>query len=128
MVCLFVVMMGDRVLLPVLPFFLERIMSASTPPENITFHFGLLTAIYSVTLVFLVVPNLLALVSLKEPGSSGWALGMQSSFSGIGQIAGPLVGTTLYTLSPGSSFYITGGLLVATSFIGFQKLSKPAEN
>jgi len=70
----------------------------------------------------LVVPNLLALVSLKDPASSGWALGMQSSFSGIGQMAGPLAGTALYTLSPGSPFYITGGILVATSFIGFHHL------
>tara|TARA_R110001592_G_scaffold64751_7_gene198904 strand:+ start:1795 stop:3030 length:1236 start_codon:yes stop_codon:yes gene_type:complete len=72
----------------------------------------------------LIVPNLLALVSLKEPKSSGWALGMQSSFSGIGQMIGPLAGTALYTLNPGSPFYITGGLLVATSFIGFHKLNK----
>tara|TARA_B100001115_G_C15842984_1_gene423293 strand:- start:1418 stop:2656 length:1239 start_codon:yes stop_codon:yes gene_type:complete len=76
----------------------------------------------------LIVPNLLALVSLKDPSSSGWALGMQSSFSGIGQITGPLAGTALYALSPGSPFYITGGLLVATSLLGFHKLHKKKPN
>jgi len=65
----------------------------------------------------LVVPNLLALVSMKDPQSSGWAMGMQSSFSGIGQMVGPLAGTALYTLSPGSPFYITGALLVGTSLV-----------
>ena len=50
--CLFLVMMGYGVLLPVLPFFLERIMTSSTPPDNIAFHFGILTAIYPVALVF----------------------------------------------------------------------------
>ncbi len=72
----------------------------------------------------LIVPNLLAQVSLREPKSSGWALGMQSSFSGIGQIIGPLAGTALYAFIPVSPFYITGGLLVATSFIGFQTLKR----
>ena len=76
----------------------------------------------------LIVPNLLALVSLKEPKSSGWALGMQSSFSGIGQMAGPLAGTALYALSPASPFYVTGGLLVATSFIGFHSLNRSSRN
>jgi len=76
----------------------------------------------------LIVPNLLALVSLKEPKSSGWALGMQSSFSGIGQMAGPLAGTALYAISPGSPFYVTGGLLVATSIISFQNLTKTSKN
>tara|TARA_R110001592_G_scaffold68626_2_gene210308 strand:- start:3289 stop:4524 length:1236 start_codon:yes stop_codon:yes gene_type:complete len=76
----------------------------------------------------LIVPNLLALVSLKEPKSTGWALGMQSSFSGIGQMAGPLAGTALYALSPGSPFYVTGGILVATSFIGFHSLNKSSRN
>ncbi|MDZ7846526.1 MAG: MFS transporter [Owenweeksia sp.] len=71
----------------------------------------------------LVVPNLLALVSLREPESSGWALGMQSSFSGIGQMAGPLAGTALYALSPGSPFDLTGALLVGTSLVGFRNLN-----
>lgn len=53
MVGLFVVMLGYGVLLPVLPFFLERLMEADTTPENIGFHFGILTAIYPVTLVVL---------------------------------------------------------------------------
>ncbi len=70
----------------------------------------------------LVVPNLLALVSLRESQSSGWALGMQSSFSGIGQMAGPLASTALYALNPGSPFYLTGALLVGTSLVGFKKL------
>lgn len=72
----------------------------------------------------LISPNLLAQVSLKEPKSSGWALGMQSSFNGIGQMVGPLAGTALYTLSQVSPFYITGGLLVATSFIAFITLMR----
>lgn len=72
----------------------------------------------------LIVPNLLAQVSLKEPKSSGWALGMQSSFSVIGQIIGPLAGTAFYAFSPASPFYIIGGLMVATSFTGFKTLMK----
>ncbi|OYX94423.1 MAG: hypothetical protein B7Y76_10700, partial [Sphingobacteriia bacterium 35-40-5] len=52
MVSLFVVMMGYGVLLPVLPFFIERIISEPSSQENIAFHFGILTAIYPVALVF----------------------------------------------------------------------------
>ena len=62
-----------------------------------------------------VVPNLLALISLKEPNASGWAFGMQSSFSGIGQVAGPLIGTGLYAINNQAPFYTTGALFVATS-------------
>ena len=51
MVCLFGVIMGYGVLLPVLPFFLERFIPSPIQPENIVFHFGILTAIYPVTLV-----------------------------------------------------------------------------
>lgn len=70
-----------------------------------------------------VVPNLLSLVSLKEPGASGWAFGMQSSFSGIGQIAGPLIGTWLYAVNNAAPFYTAGALFVTTSFIEFKKHS-----
>lgn len=76
----------------------------------------------------LIVPNLLAQISLKEPKSSGWALGMQSSFSGIGQIIGPLAGTALYILSPYSPFYIISGLLVITSIIVFKTLYENSTN
>ncbi len=62
-----------------------------------------------------VVPNLLSLVSLKEPNASGWAFGMQSSFSGIGQVAGPLIGTGLYAINTQAPFYTTGALFVVTS-------------
>lgn len=69
----------------------------------------------------MVIPNLLALVSLKDDTSSGWAIGMQSSFGGIGQILGPLIGTALCIMNPSIPFYITGLLLTATSFVGLKK-------
>jgi len=67
-----------------------------------------------------VVPNLLSLISLKEPNASGWAFGMQSSFSGIGQVAGPLIGTGLYAINNQAPFYTTGALFVATSISLFK--------
>jgi DHA1 family multidrug resistance protein-like MFS transporter len=69
----------------------------------------------------LVIPNLITLISLQENRSSGWALGMQSSFSGIGQIVGPLFGTAIYTLNNNAPFYVAGGLLVLVAFIQFNK-------
>ena len=72
----------------------------------------------------MVIPNLLAIISLKEENSSGWAIGMQSSFGGIGQILGPLTGTALYIINPSSPFYFTGGLLVATALVGLNNLSE----
>ncbi|MCJ8164215.1 MFS transporter [Pontibacter sp. E15-1] len=71
----------------------------------------------------LVIPNLLARVSLKDESSSGWAIGMQSSFGGIGQIVGPVTGTALYMLSPSVPFFVTGGLLIATSCVEFYGFS-----
>ena len=53
LVCLFVVMTGYGVLLPVLPFFIERLVtSAGSGNTNISFHFSILTAIYPFALVF----------------------------------------------------------------------------
>jgi DHA1 family multidrug resistance protein-like MFS transporter len=69
----------------------------------------------------LVIPNLITLISLQGNKSSGWALGMQSSFSGIGQIVGPLLGTAIYTLNRSAPFYVAGGLLVLVAFIQFNK-------
>jgi DHA1 family multidrug resistance protein-like MFS transporter len=46
---------------------------------------------------------------------------MQSSFSGIGQIVGPLFGTAIYTLNNNAPFYVAGGLLVLVAFIQFNK-------
>lgn len=71
----------------------------------------------------LVIPNLLAQVSLKDDNSSGWAIGMQSSFGGIGQIFGPLTGTALYIINPSIPYYFTGGLLIATALVGLNNLS-----
>lgn len=71
----------------------------------------------------MVIPNLLAIISLKEDNSSGWAIGMQSSFGGIGQILGPITGTALYILNPSSPFYFTGGLLIATALVSLNNLS-----
>lgn len=71
----------------------------------------------------LVIPNLLALISLKDDNSSGWAIGMQASFGGIRQILGPVIGTALYMISNSIPFYVTGGLLIAASFIGFNNYS-----
>lgn len=69
----------------------------------------------------LVIPNLIALISMQESNSSGWALGMQSSFSGIGQIVGPLLGTAIYSLNSQAPFYTAGGILVLLSIIQFNK-------
>ena len=71
-----------------------------------------------------VVPNLLSLISLKEPNASGWAFGMQSSFGGIGQIAGPLMGTGLYAVNNTAPFYSVGALFVTTSIIQFKKYKR----
>ncbi|HQS51344.1 MAG: hypothetical protein B7X86_06520 [Sphingobacteriales bacterium 17-39-43] len=70
----------------------------------------------------LVIPNLLAQVSLKDDNSSGWAIGMQSSFGGIGQILGPLTGTALYMINPSIPYYFTGGLLLATALVCLNNL------
>lgn len=72
----------------------------------------------------MVIPNLLALISLKEDNSSGWAIGMQSSFGGIGQMLGPITGTALYIMNPSLPFYATGALLVATALVGLNDLSE----
>ncbi len=40
--CLFVVALGYGVLLPVFPFFIEKIVENSISPINIPFHFGIL--------------------------------------------------------------------------------------
>lgn len=69
----------------------------------------------------LVIPNLISLISMQENNSSGWALGMQSSFSGIGQIAGPLLGTAIYSLNSKAPFYTAGSVLVVLAFILFNK-------
>lgn len=69
----------------------------------------------------LVIPNIIALISLQEPGTSGWALGMLFSFSGIGQIAGPLLGTAIYSLNSQAPFYTAGSILVLLAFIQFEK-------
>lgn len=71
-----------------------------------------------------VVPNLLSLISLKEPNASGWAFGMQASFGGIGQIAGPLIGTGLFAVNNNAPFYTAGALFVTTSIIEFGKYNK----
>jgi DHA1 family multidrug resistance protein-like MFS transporter len=72
----------------------------------------------------MVIPNLLAIISLKEDSSSGWAIGMQSSFGGAGQILGPITGTALYIINPSSPFYLTGGLIIATALLGLNDLSE----
>ncbi|HQS06301.1 MAG TPA: hypothetical protein PLT16_11790, partial [Daejeonella sp.] len=54
--------------------------------------------------------------------SSGWAIGMQSSFGGIGQILGPLTGTALYMINPSIPYYFTGGLLLATALVCLNNL------
>lgn len=59
----------------------------------------------------LVVPNLLAGITIKSPQHSGSALGWQSSFNGIGQIAGPIGGAMVYSIHKTAPFLI-GGLLL----------------
>ena len=70
----------------------------------------------------LVVPNLLASISKKDPEASGWAFGMQSSFSGIGQMLGPLAGTALYTINAQIPFILAGALLLITSLVQWKSL------
>jgi DHA1 family multidrug resistance protein-like MFS transporter len=62
-----------------------------------------------------IIPNLLAQVSLKNSSSSGWAFGMQSSFGGIGQMIGPLVGTVVFVLNKTAPFIIIGSISILTA-------------
>lgn len=51
MVCLFAIMTGYGVLLPVLPFFVEKLLPQNSNID-VLFHFGILTAIYPISMVF----------------------------------------------------------------------------
>jgi DHA1 family multidrug resistance protein-like MFS transporter len=102
------------------------IAGVSFPMFNFIHTKGLLLGaigIFSLGTSF-IVPNLLSLISLKEPNASGWAFGMQSSFSGIGQIAGPLIGIGLYAVNNDAPFYTTGVLFITTSIIIFKKYKR----
>jgi len=74
-----------------------------------------------------VVPNLLAFISKRDPQSSGWAFGMQSSFSGIGQMIGPLAGTALYTINGQIPFFAAGGLLILSAILQLKNLTPVSE-
>lgn len=63
-----------------------------------------------------IIPNLLAQISLKNSDSSGWAFGMVSSFGGVGQILGPLVGTSLFLLNSDAPYILMAIISIATSF------------
>lgn len=62
-----------------------------------------------------IVPNILAQVSLKNSSSSGWAFGMQSSFGGIGQMIGPLIGSAVFVLNGNAPFILIGIISILTA-------------
>ncbi len=62
-----------------------------------------------------IVPNILAQVSLKNASSSGWAFGMQSSFGGIGQMIGPLIGSAVFVLNGNAPFILIGIISILTA-------------
>ncbi|MEX0601288.1 MAG: MFS transporter, partial [Rhodothermales bacterium] len=66
--------------------------------------------------VALVTPNLLTLVANRSGRSVGAALGLQNTFSSVGQIAGPLAGGLLFGLQVDLPFQVTAGgaLVLAT--------------
>ena len=78
----------------------------------------------------LISPNLLALISIRTQVSAGLALGLQTTATSLGQIAGPLVGSGLLAWNVALPFQSTAGLLLLASFWmlwrGADRLGKPA--
>jgi len=64
-----------------------------------------------------IIPNILAQVSLKNSSSSGWAFAMQSSFGGIGQIIGPLIGSALFIFNKNAPFVLIGIISILTALV-----------
>ncbi|MEQ8624422.1 MAG: MFS transporter [Vicingaceae bacterium] len=69
-----------------------------------------------------IVPNILAQVSLKNSSSSGWAFGMQSSFGGIGQMIGPLIGSAVFVLNGNAPFILMAIISILTAFFLLKNL------
>jgi len=68
-----------------------------------------------------IIPNILAQVSLKNSSSSGWAFAMQSSFGGIGQIIGPLIGSAVFIFNKNAPFVLIGIISILTALIFLKK-------
>ncbi len=66
-----------------------------------------------------VTPNLLTAITTYNQRNSGQNLAVLSSFNGLGQIAGPVFGTWIFTRGEQLPFMTTGGMLIAVSGILF---------
>jgi len=62
-------------------------------------------------------PGLASLVSKRSSGHSGAALGMQSSANSLGQAAGPVVGSILFTWDIHMPYLLTAVTLIITAVI-----------
>lgn len=70
----------------------------------------------------LIAPNLLALTSKVGQPHTGAALGLQDAAASLGQTAGPLLGTILFSWKAGAPFLLTGALLMIVG-LGSLRLS-----
>ena len=75
-----------------------------------------------------IVPNILAKVSLKNSNSSGWAFGMQSSFGGIGQMIGPLIGAAVFVLNESVPYLLIGGISILTALYILKRIKSKRKN
>ena len=54
--------------------------------------------------------------------TTGWAFGMQSSFGGIGQMIGPLIGSAVFVLNGNAPFILMAIISILTAFFLLKNL------
>jgi len=108
--CMFVLMIGYGITLPVLPFHIERLaLSQGATSVSVAIHVGVMTATalylilaYVAILALgmgLLVPSLASLVTKSSESHFGAALGIQSAAYSLGQGLGPVIGGVLLNIS-----------------------------
>jgi len=119
--CLFVVMIGFGITLPVLPFYVERLgleagvaLLATAQTKFVVFAF---VALLSLGMAF-IAPNLSALIS-KRGGEqqAGASLGVQNAANSLGQAGGPLLGGVLFIRQINAPYLFSGAVLLALALI-----------
>lgn len=61
-------------------------------------------------------------------GFAGLAFGMQSSFGGIGQMIGPLIGAAVFVLNESVPYLLIGGISILTALYILKRIKSKRKN
>jgi hypothetical protein len=123
MASVFAVYVGYGIVLPVLPFLLERLLDDGAR-FSLAWHTGMVAGLYMLALFVagsgILIPMLAYRISLQADNAQGAALGKQTAAASLGQGLGSVTAGWLFGLALQAPFLATAALMLAGALIGWR--------